>query len=127
MKSTVVRNPLKSVGPSKYVLVYTLHSLENITRYTGFAPNIVFVLFKKYIEAILKYLPMNVYGSTKRCSTHWTTYFWMLLYYKIYYSYAGWYWIGYIGVQDRMRPIWVKPVYCGFEHMEQRTHTEFDI
>ena len=28
-KSTVFRNPLKLVGPSKAVLVYTLHSLEN--------------------------------------------------------------------------------------------------
>ena len=28
MKSTVVRNPLELIGPSKYVLIYMLHSLE---------------------------------------------------------------------------------------------------
>ena len=43
MKITEVRHPLKLVGPSKSVLVYTLHNLENNNeaRYTGVAPNIV--------------------------------------------------------------------------------------
>ena len=39
MKSTVVRNPLWLGGSSKYVLVYTLHSLEknnSLTQYTQF-------------------------------------------------------------------------------------------
>ena len=48
MKSTVVWNLLQLVGPSKSVLVYTIHSLEKqqlgLTRYTGVASNIVLYL-----------------------------------------------------------------------------------